>query len=192
MEKNIPISQIEESTRDLLNKEEETIYFSEIQIHNSVDEIKNIVSEFYKSNSYTKLNRFKKYFNEIEFYKKEYDYFLYGIIDKLIVLDDKIIIADYKSDKISKETIKEKRSTYLNQLKFYAYVLANKFPSINKFELWLVFLRDDNFSKIETISRSDVDNFGEVIHSSVNKIRMKDFSEQTEGCKNMKYYLLES
>ncbi len=192
LEKNIPISQIEESTKDLLNKEEETIYFSEIQIHNSVDEIKNIVSEFYKSNSYTKLNRFKKYFNEIEFYKKEYDYFLYGIIDKLIVLDDKIIIADYKSDKISKETIKEKRSTYLNQLKFYAYVLANKFPSIKKFELWLLFLRDDNFSKIETIPRSDVDKFGKVIHTSVNKIRMKDFSEQTEGCKNMKYYLLES
>ena len=176
----------------LLNKEEETLYFSELKIHNSVDEIKNIVSEFYKSESYTKLNSFKKYFNEIEFYKKEYDYYLYGIIDKLIVMDDKIIITDYKSDKISKETINEKISTYLNQLKFYAYVIANKFPTINKFELWLLFLRDDKFSKIETITRTEVVKFGEVIKSSVNKIRMKDFSEQTEGCKNMKYYLLEN
>jgi RecB family exonuclease len=192
LEKNIPIRQIEKSTQDLLNKEEETLYFSELIIHNSVDEIKNIVIEFYKSESFAKLNSFKKYFNEIEFYKKEYDYYLYGIIDKLVVMDDKIIITDYKSDKISKETINEKISTYLNQLKFYAYVIANKFPTINKFELWLLFLRDDKFSKIETIPRTEVVKFGEVIKSSVNKIRMKDFSEQTEGCKNMKYYLLDN
>ena len=192
LEKNVSISRIEESTRNLLNKEEETLNFSDLKIHNSVDEIKNIVSKFYKSESYAKLNNFKRYFNEIEFYKKEYDYYLYGIIDKLIVMNDKIIIVDYKSDKISKETIKEKISTYFNQLKFYSYVLANKFPTINKFELWLLFLRDDNFSKIETISRAEVDKFGKVIQSSVNKIRMKDFSDQTDGCKNMKYYLLES
>jgi ATP-dependent helicase/nuclease subunit A len=192
LEKNIPINQIEDSIRRLLNKEEETLHYSELQIHNSIDEIKNIVNEFYKSNSYTKLNSFKKYFNEIEFYKREYDYYLYGIIDKLIVLDDKIIIVDYKSDKISRETIEEKNSTYINQLKFYAYLLANKYPSIDTFELRLVFLRDDDFSRTETISRIEVEEFGKVIQSSVKKIRIKDFSAKTDGCNNMKYYLLEN
>lgn len=192
LEKNISINRIEDSIRNLLNKEEETLHYTEIQIHNSIGEIKNIINEYYKSNSYAKLNSFKNYFNEIEFYKKEYDYYLYGIIDKLIVLDDKIIIVDYKSDKISGETIKEKKSTYFNQLKFYAYVIANKYPSINTFELRLLFLRDDNFTKTKTISRFEVEKFGKVIQSSVNKIRNKDFSTKTEGCNNMKYYLLES
>ena len=74
----------------------------------------------------------------------------------------------------------------------YAYLLANKYPSINTFELRLVFLRDDDFSRTETISRIEVEEFGKVIQSSVKKIRIKDFSAKTDGCNNMKYYLLEN
>ena len=48
---------------------------------------------------------------------------------------------------------------------------------------------DFSYSYIAGINQ--IKNFGEVISSAVNKIRCKDFSEFREGCKNMKYYLLE-
>lgn len=191
LEKNLSLNEIEKTVHHLINKEEATLYYSNKQIQNAVSEISNILSEFYKSDTYKKLANHKNFFNEIEFYKREFDYYLYGILDKLIVLENKIIIVDYKTDKVTLENIEEKRETYLNQLKFYAYILLNKYPQIEKFELWLIFLRDDSLSFIETITKKTIEEFGKVIKSSVDKIRSKDFSDQKDDCKNMKYYLLD-
>jgi hypothetical protein len=67
----------------------------------------------------------------------------------------------------------------------------NEYPKIKTFELWLVFLRDDKFSVSEKVERNKIVNFGNTISESVKKIRIKDFSEWKDGCKNMKYYLLD-
>jgi len=191
LEKNISFGELENITSSLINKEEAVILLNASQKESLVNEIKDLISNFYQSESYRKLSSFNDFYNEIEFYKRENDYYLYGIIDKLIIDGGKIIIIDYKSDKVSGNNIKEKKETYLNQLLFYSYVLMNKYPKVNEFELWLIFLRDDSFSIMENFSRDKVVKFGEVIYSSVKKIRTKNFNDLTDGCKNMKYYFLD-
>lgn len=53
------------------------------------DEIFKLINDYYTSKSFWQISRFKTFHNEIEIYKRESDYFLYGIIDKLVVMDEK-------------------------------------------------------------------------------------------------------
>ncbi|MCB9219721.1 MAG: UvrD-helicase domain-containing protein [Ignavibacteriales bacterium] len=191
LQKNTSLINIEDEIKSYLNKKEEIILFSENQKIKLIEELKELIQNFYHSRTFKAINEHKTFFNEIEYYKKENNYYLYGIIDKLILDKDKVIIIDYKSDQITKQNYYEKKETYLNQLLFYAFILLNEYPEIQKFQLWLVFLRDDSFSVIENVERKKIEDFGKVIKSAVEKIRIKDFSEIKDGCKNMKYYLLE-
>ena len=43
--------------------------------------------------------------SEFEIYCEEGEHYLYGIIDKLIIETDKLIIVDYKTDNISQEQL---------------------------------------------------------------------------------------
>ncbi|MCB0749000.1 MAG: PD-(D/E)XK nuclease family protein, partial [Ignavibacteriae bacterium] len=174
-----------------IEMEDELISYNEDSKNKLRHEIINLIEDFYNSNSFMKISEQKNYQNEIEIYKRENDYYLYGIIDKLIIENDKIIITDYKTDKISKKNIKEKSETYLNQLMFYAYILSSKFPQINNYQLSLIFIRDDTFSVSKSVNKNEVIEFGQVINDSVNKIRNKQFEELKPGCKNMEFYLLE-
>lgn len=73
------------------------------------------------------MSAFKNYKNEFEIYLKENDYFLYGIIDKLIIENDKAIIVDYKTDTIEEKEIQGKIENYINQLSFYSYIVSKLF-----------------------------------------------------------------
>ncbi|MCB9247150.1 MAG: PD-(D/E)XK nuclease family protein [Ignavibacteriales bacterium] len=174
-----------------IEMEDELISYNKVSKNKLRNEIIDLIEGFYNSKSFKKISQLKNYQNEIEIYKRENDYYLYGIIDKLIIENDKIIITDYKTDKISKKNIKEKSETYLNQLMFYAYILSSKFPQINNYQLSLIFIRDDTFSVSKSVNKNEVIEFGYVINDSVNKIRNKQFEEVKPGCKNMEFYLLE-
>jgi len=176
---------------DCIHREESILELSYAEQQLLSKEITNLLTNYYESASYKLIINFNNFKNEIEFYKKENDYYLYGIIDKLIKTKDRIIIVDYKSDKISKSNLKEKSETYLNQLLFYSYIILNKYPDVQKFELKLIFLRDDKFSISVIKNKKEIKQFGETIKSAVQKIRLKDFSDQPQGCNNMKYYLLD-
>ena len=145
---------------------------------------------FYSSKFYLLLNSYPEFYNEIEFYKREYDYFLYGIIDKMIIDGKRIIIVDYKSDNISNKNKNEKIDAYTNQLMFYAFIAASKYPKIEQFDLNICFLRNLKYSYNKKVPRETVISFGTVIKSCVKKIRNKEFFEERNGCKNMKYYEL--
>jgi ATP-dependent helicase/nuclease subunit A len=190
LEKNIPIAEIENEAISLIDREESVMLLSNKEKEKLIKEISELINKFYNSESYKYLNKFIKSYNEIEFYKRESNYYLYGIIDKLIVDNDKIIVVDYKSDRVNDNNVQEKRDTYLNQLFFYSYIIINQYPKIIEFELWLVFLRDDKFSVTKNVFRDEVKKFGNEIRLSVEKIRSKDFSDSEKGCKNMQYYLL--
>lgn len=191
LEKNIDYKNIKKEISNLLKKEESILLLNTSQREKLNFEIVEIIEKFYKSDTFLYLNKFDKSYNEIEFYKRESDYYLYGIVDKLVINNDKIIVVDYKSDKINKNNIDDKKETYTNQLMFYSYILSNRFPNIVEFELRLVFLRDDKFSVSKIVNKTEVELFGETIKSAIEKIRKRDFSEQTKGCKDMKYYLLD-
>ncbi len=171
--------------------EDELILIDSISRQKLVNEINELFHKYYTSGSFLKMSKNLNYQNEIEIYKREHDYFLYGIIDKLVLEENKIQIIDFKTDKISEKNIHEKRETYFNQLKFYAYILANKYSKIENYELILVFIRDDNFTSSINLSKKEILNFGNVISDSVYKIRAKQFDEIKPGCKDMKFYLLD-
>ncbi|PID63206.1 MAG: hypothetical protein CR986_00200 [Ignavibacteriae bacterium] len=191
LENEIEEENLEQEIESLINREEKVMLLNHSQKEKMKNEIKTMLSEFYKSDSYKYIRSFEKSYNEIEFYKREKDYFLYGIIDKLIITNKEIIIIDYKTDKISEANVKEKRETYINQLKFYAYILSFKYIYVKNYKLKLIFIRDEKFTITIELSKREIEDFGKVIKESVNKIRNKDFSEEKPGCKNMKYYLLE-
>ncbi|MBK8943795.1 MAG: UvrD-helicase domain-containing protein [Ignavibacteriae bacterium] len=182
---------LQTSIENEIKLEDELMFYDEQSKKKLVKEISDLMFNFYNSKSYNDISANKKYFNEIEIYKRENDYFLYGIIDKLIVEESKIIIIDYKTDKISEKNVKEKRTTYLNQLKFYAFILLAKYPQIKNYELQLIFLREDKYSVKLNLHKNDIAEFGKIIYNSVIKIRNKQFDETTEGCKDMKFYLLD-
>ncbi|MBK7105800.1 MAG: UvrD-helicase domain-containing protein [Ignavibacteriae bacterium] len=207
-DENIPANILGKIVHSILNKEtykkdliaeieneiqleDELILIDSDSKQKLVKEIVELFDQYYSSESYRKILNFKKFQNEIEIYKREQDYFLYGIIDKLIIENDKIIIIDFKTDKISNKNINEKLETYFNQLKFYSYILASKYSEIENYELILVFIREDNFTSSINLSKKEIQNFGKVISESVYKIRTKQFDEVTKGCEDMKFYKLE-
>ena len=191
LEKGIPLDKLNESIPKLIRKENSTVLLTAENKSVLANEIRDLVKLFYLSESYKQISKYSNFLNEAEFYKKENDFYLYGIIDKLIVSEDEIIIIDYKSDKVNDANIIEKKETYFNQLLFYANIVQKKYPKVKSYELRLVFIRDDSFSSAKKVNNKEVNDFGLLIRSSVIKIRNKNFDDITEGCKNMKYYLLD-
>ncbi len=191
LERNTPLDQLEFEVDKVMAKEEDGSILPDHQKKNLFAELKQVLGSFYKSELFKRINSYRNFYNEREYYKRENDYYLYGIIDKLLIEDDKLIIVDYKSDKVNDANIKEKSETYFNQLLFYSYILLNEFPTIPKFELMIIYLREISYSSSKIITRKSAEKFGDQIKSSVDKIRKKEFTENRTGCKDMKYYLLE-
>jgi ATP-dependent helicase/nuclease subunit A len=100
-----------------------------------------MLNGFYHSDEYKNLSKYSRYKNETEIYLNENDYYLYGIIDKLIIDGDKYIIVDYKTDDIERELIENRAKYYLNQLNFYLYIVSKLHREFDEIEIRLVFLK---------------------------------------------------
>ncbi len=79
---------------------------------------------FYESDEFKFINSFPNFRNEFEIYFKKGDYYLFGILDKLIIYEKKIIIIDYKTDNIKENELNSRAGKYLSQLQFYAYIVS--------------------------------------------------------------------
>jgi ATP-dependent helicase/nuclease subunit A len=145
------------------------------------------LDNFFTSETYSKLKKYKKYKNEYEIYVKENDYYLYGIIDKMILEDEKIIIVDYKTDNISEEEIEERADSYINQLKFYSYIVHKLFENILKFELHLIFIKHPNKPAVKGIGVSEIEIFKTEIEGMVKNIREKNFKKNLSHCRKCTY-----
>jgi len=144
---------------------------------------------FYKSNVYSELKNFQNYFNEYEIYTKENDYFLYGIIDKLIIDEDNAIIVDYKTDSISEEDLKEKSHNYFNQLRFYSYLVNRLFNKIKSFELRLIFIKLPEQPQILRQSNKDFEAIKKEIQLMVTDIRNQNYVKNLDHCASCGYSL---
>ena len=165
----------------VLNKEE-----AELKIR---DSIIGIISNYYQSNTFNELLAFHRYKNELEIYTKEKDYFLYGIIDKLIINENEASIIDYKTDDIEKEEIEDRFLQYLTQLKFYAYITTRINTKISKFVLRIIFLKYPDTKKSVSYSKEEIINFGDEIKITVQNIRNKNFSKNLNHCRKCSYSL---
>lgn len=163
----------------------------EMQIHNLNEEVKNILKndlmKFYGSNFYRQLKSFKDYKNEYEIYVKEYDYYLYGIIDKIIFDGKRLIIIDYKTDEIELKDIEERAENYSMQLKFYLYIASRLFKGIEKLEGKLVFLKFPDNDVMLSYSLSQIKNIKTEISEIIEGIREKNINKNYKHCTSCSY-----
>lgn len=147
-----------------------------------INSIKIELTEYYNSSTYKKIKSYNNFKNEFEIYTKEYDYYLYGIIDKIIIDEKKIVIVDYKTDKITLEQIEERGTGYLPQLKFYAYLAKKMFPEAEEIKCSLVFIKhpENVFEKI--VSESELAKYKSEVNNIVNEIRKNNFPPNLSHC----------
>ena len=144
------------------------------------------------SDIYKRIQGYKKSYNEYEIYLNEEDYFLHGIIDKLIIDGSDAVIIDYKTDSINREEICDRSSLYFPQLKFYSYIVSRFFKELTSFELRLIFINFPGEDVKEIISREEADKSGDEIRSMVNNIRLREFDQNLSHCNVCNFSLINS
>ncbi len=181
------IFELEIEQNDLNNKLDDLIpkFLKGLEEIN-LEEVKNKIiadlEKYYQSETYNRLKSAQKFYNEYEIYSKEEDYYVYGIIDKLVIEDDQIIIVDYKTDNLSKSTIEEKAKHYEPQLKFYSYSISKKFKSVKNIKVLLVFIQKPDKPVEFNFSAEEIADFGKYIRKSVNTIRKGQFTKNLDHC----------
>ncbi len=189
LEKEIKNDKIAESVDQFLKDE---IMLRDIRLDDA-EKLKTSITaylqKFFTSEIFDKLRSYKNFKNEFEIYSKEFDYFLYGIIDKLIIEDDKAIIIDYKSDNISTEQIKEKTGSYLPQLIFYTYLVSKLYKQIKHFEVWLVFIQQPESTVVRMILPDEMKELSVNIRRIVDQIRKGTFIPNLGHCSKCHFYL---
>jgi ATP-dependent helicase/nuclease subunit A len=146
-----------------------------------------MLKSFYNSGEFKYLQRYSGYKNEMEIYLNEENHFLYGIIDKFIITDDKHIIVDYKTDDIERNSIEERGKNYLNQLNFYVYIVSKLYKEFYNIEFRIVFLKYPDNPFIVTYDRENVDRIGKDISHIINNISIKDISKDISHCSNCNF-----
>jgi len=142
---------------------------------------------FYASLIYKQLKGYSSFKNEFEIYSKENDYYLYGIIDKLVIEGNKAIIIDYKTDDIDDAGIEEKIKTYSTQLEFYSILVSKLFTGIEKYELRLVFIKKPEKSYSKELELSDIQNIKKEIEKMAVSIREGDFTKNLKHCQRCSF-----
>lgn len=171
---------------DDLIKKESAIFnykYSLIESDKMEREIKELLINFLQSDVYQKISSYKKYFNEYQIYLRENDYFLYGIIDKIILDNEKLIIVDYKTDDVNENKVSKKLENYINQLLFYAFIASKYFDLWNGVELKLIFVKRPELSYSKMIDSKEILNFGGEIYKIITEIRKNNFNPNLTHCK---------
>ncbi len=185
---------LEEENIEDLQKSIRTAVAAESGLSNSnlisqkeTDKIEVSIKRFLQSELWRYIRSFPTYFKEYEIYSKHKDYFLYGIIDRLIIDEDKILIVDYKSDSFHPSEAVEKGTHYLPQLMFYALVVSKQFKEIKKYELRLAFIEQPQIEFKKNIGIKDLVSFEKEIEKIIAEIRDKNFIPNFEHCGKCHY-----
>ncbi|MCF8242644.1 MAG: UvrD-helicase domain-containing protein [Melioribacteraceae bacterium] len=148
-------------------------------------ELKKVISEdvtnYLNSNIYKKISSHINFYNEYEIYSKKENYYLYGIVDKLVINDGELFIIDYKTDNISPNDINRKAENYIPQLKFYCYTLSQRFRR-NKYIVRLIFIKQPDVEFVQEFTFEQIEQFGKSIDRIITKIRNKEFEFNYSHC----------
>jgi ATP-dependent helicase/nuclease subunit A len=152
-------------------------------------DIFNLLNILFDSSVYKKIGAYKKSFNEYEIYLNEKDYFLHGIIDKLIIDGKKAVIVDYKTDDVQKMEIHDRAEVYFPQLKFYSYIVGRLFKDLMTFELKLIFMKFPDEEVTEILDRDKALGFGNEIEKMIIQLRLREFAQNPLHCKECNFAL---
>jgi len=156
--------------------------FDENILESLKSEILNDLFLFYDSEEFKFLNSFSDYRNEFEAYLKEEDFYLFGILDKLLIDDENLIIVDYKTDNISKNEINAIAQKYLPQLKFYAYIISRLFNKRQQIEGRIIFVKHPEKPFIFNFDEIDDRNIKSSIKLMIHSIRNNNYSVNLNAC----------
>jgi len=179
LRKNISWNDLPEFVEEKLTKS-----FNEKIPESLKTEVMNDLNLFFNSDQFKFINSFTNYRNEFEAYLKEEDFYLFGILDKLIIEDKKLIIVDYKTDFINLDEIEASSQKYLPQLKFYAYIISGLFNKKYEIQGRIIFIKyPENpfiFNFDETAEQSIKSGVRMMIHSIRNNI----YTANLSACKD--------
>jgi len=144
--------------------------------------ILDLLNGYYNSSEYKKLRKYTRYKNESEIYLNEKDYYLYGIIDKLIISDRKYIIVDYKTDDIDRELIEDRAKYYLNQLNFYVYIVSKLHKEFDEIEIRLLFLKFPDKPFVINYSHNNIEEIRKEILKIINGILCEVYPKNLSHC----------
>ena len=178
LEKEIPLENLDSYFSSDKNFDGSSIEFNKAGLRN----IKNTLSDFFQSKTYHEIKKYKDYKNEFEIYVKDEDYFLHGIIDKIVFNNNKIIIFDYKTDDIKVTDVEKRGDYYLMQLKFYLYIASKLFKGFDNFEGNLVFIKHPENPVTVSFDNTKIQMLQTEIKSIINSLRHKEIEKKYTHC----------
>ncbi|MBI9070502.1 MAG: UvrD-helicase domain-containing protein [Melioribacteraceae bacterium] len=177
-----------EKIDDIISREVSQFEFDETKIKNVKAKILSELEKYYESDSFKEISKFARSKNEFEVYAKEGEFFLYGIIDKLMYDSETLIIVDYKTDEVDKESLLKKSENYLPQLKFYAYTLSKVFPRIKNYELWLSFIKVPEQIIKWKLSANELKEFKLLLEKYIKNTVNLSFEPNLKHCDACNFY----
>jgi ATP-dependent exoDNAse (exonuclease V) beta subunit len=182
LEEEICLEKLENRIEQLLQTNLQST--AKIDLDKSKLEIFGLVNNYYKSEIYKQISSFQNYRNEYEIYIKQKDFYLYGIIDKLIVENKTAQIIDYKTDSLKKYSAQEKLENYKYQLMFYAYLVKKINPEVETVVCKLIFIeKPDEIAEINVTSEM-LNEFEAKIYSAINEMRKGIYNKNKNHCKS--------
>ena len=182
LEEDVPSNKLSERIAELLNTIQEKL--TDVEIENTKNNILKLVSNYYKSDIYSKLKKHKVFYDEYEIYLKQNDFYLYGIIDKLIIEGDSAIIIDYKTDSLEKYSAKEKLENYKYQLLFYSFLVKKINPNVKNIKSMLLFIQEPSQDASIEISDEMLEKFEVDMLEGIKSMRIEKYIKKKSHCKN--------
>lgn len=182
LQHNIALNELEEFIKRQLDLEMNSIHDETQKKEHLLKDILIDIEYYYESNTHAELKKYKNYFHEYEIYTAEGDYYLYGIIDKLVIDGDKIIIVDYKTDAIEKDAIEKRGEHYKTQLLFYAYTIGKMYPQHKECQLRIVFIKHPDVPYIYDAKTEDKTQLQENLTEMMKTVRSKAYTKNIHHC----------
>lgn len=178
LEKDIALENLPEYLKDINNFTDGNSFINNLNL----DKLKSDLTKYFHSNTYKKIKRYFNFKNEFEIYVKEEDYYLHGIIDKIIFDGKKILVFDYKTDDIDEKKIAERGKYYLIQLKFYLYIASKLFKGYDNFEGNLIFIKYPDQPVKILFDNSEINTLQKEIASVIKSLRQKNNNKNITHC----------
>jgi hypothetical protein len=178
LRKNIQITEVEQFINEQLRN-----VSGLMDKFSFTEEVKNDLLKFYGSDEFKFLNSFKSFKNEFEVYLKESDYYLFGIIDKIIFDKQKIIIVDYKTDNVDPAQLTASGTKYLPQLKFYSYIAKRLFDKNSEIESRIVYIKHPENPFVINYKDADDKYISSNLDRMIQSLRNNEYSLNLNNCR---------
>ncbi len=154
------------------------------ELETTKNNILELVLNYYESEIYKNLKGYKVFYDEYEIYIKQNDFYLYGIIDKLIIDGDRAIIIDYKTDSLQKYSATEKLENYKYQLLFYSFLVKKMNPKVTSIKSMLLFIEDPNQEALIDVSTEMLEQFEVGMIDGIKSMRVENYIKKKSHCKS--------